>query len=96
MWDMMRADQLVTTLAGKDSSLNKKNESIKLYEKIFQLHHIDRDQFNKSFEYYSSSPQLFRPIIDSLAKKQTASLPTYVHPFKKDSLLKHKTDSAVQ
>jgi hypothetical protein len=67
MWDMIRADQYVSDFIMKDSTRNKKNESIKLYDEIFQIHKITREQFKKSLDYYSSRPDLLKPIIDSLA-----------------------------
>ena len=77
MWDLMRADQYVQDFVMKDSTKNKKEESVKLYEAIFRIHHITADQFKKSQAYYESNPVLFRPIIDSLSKKQNiTSYPT--------------------
>jgi len=77
MWDLMRADQYVQDFVMKDSTKNKKEESVKLYEEIFSIHHITADQFKKSQAYYQSNPVLFRPIIDSLSKKQNiANYPT--------------------
>jgi hypothetical protein len=91
MWDMIRADQYVTDLLSKDSSRNKKNESIKLYEEIFHIHKVTPGQFKKSLDYYSSQPDLFQPIIDSLAKRKNEFTPpgtnthtiadTVVQPF---------------
>src|SRR5213076_2813604 len=62
MWDLMRADQWVQDFVIKDSTKNKKEESIKLYEEIFRLHHITAEQFKKSQAYYQSNPLLFRPV----------------------------------
>jgi hypothetical protein len=70
MWDLMRADQFVQDFVMKDSTKNKKEESLRLYEEIFRMHHTTAEQFKKSQAYYQSNPLLFRPIIDSLAKKQ--------------------------
>ena len=75
MWDLMLADQYVQDFVIKDSSKNKKDESVKLYEEIFLLHHTTHEQFEKSRKYYESDPVHFRPIIDSLAKKQNPVKP---------------------
>jgi len=89
MWDMMRADQYVAAFLLKDSTRNKKAESIKLYEEIFHIHKITREQFKTSFDYYSSQPDLFRPIIDFLAKRKITTAPIRpTHPVRKDSLVK--------
>ena len=91
MWDMVRADQYVTDFLIKDSTLKQNEESIKLYEEIFHLHKITRQQFQKSLEYYSSRPDLFRPLIDSLAARKNTTPPPNAHPAVKDSLIKlHK------
>ena len=89
MWDMMRADQYVAAFLSKDSTHSKKDESTRLYDEIFQIHKITREQFKTSFNYYSSQPDLFRPIIDSLAKRKIE--PPRIrpgHPVRKDTLVK--------
>jgi hypothetical protein len=88
MWDMMRADQYVSAFLPKDSANNKKDQSTRLYEEIFHIHKITREEFKTSFDYYSSRPDLFRPIIDSLAKRRIESPHRPTHPARKDSLVK--------
>ena len=91
MWDMIRADQYVSDYLLKDSSKNRLNESVKLYDEIFRLHHVTKKQFSKSYNYYTSRPDLFRPIIDSLAKRKEEHVPFFDKPgkkFNKDSLIK--------
>lgn len=89
MWDMVRADQYVAAFSSKDSTHSKKDQSIALYEEIFRIHKITREEFKASFDYYSSRPDLFRPIVDSLAKRRIeSSHPRPTHPVRKDSLLK--------
>lgn len=89
MWDLMRADQYVAAFLPHDSAHNKRDQSIKLYEEIFQIHKITREQFKTSFDYYSSRPDLFQPIVDSLAQKKFES--PHARPpraVRKDSLTK--------
>jgi len=90
MWDMVRADQYVSDYLLRDSSRHKKDESVRLYEEIFHIHKISREQFKKSLDYYTSQPDLFRPIIDSLAKRKNNEFtaPSYhPAPVVKDSLV---------
>jgi hypothetical protein len=76
LWDMMRADQfLADFVLRKDSSLDKKTESTKLYGQVFSIHHISQEQFGKSFSFYKTHPALFKMIMDSLSMP-TASAPT--------------------
>ena len=86
MWDMIRADQYVTDFLLKDSTKKKKDESVKLYDQIFQIHKTTASEFKKSLAYYSSRPDLLRPIIDSLAvRKNESPLPPELNHAAKDS-----------
>jgi hypothetical protein len=86
MWDMVRADQYVADFVIKDTALSKKQESIKLYEAIFRIHHITQAEFKKSMDYYKSKPELIQPLLDSLVKMQREAFQP--KPFKKDSINK--------
>lgn len=88
MWDMIRADQYVTDFLLKDSTKKKKDESVKLYDEIFHLHKITADEFKKSLAYYSSRPDLMRPIIDSLAVRKNQFPPPVQNPGKDSSKIK--------
>lgn len=91
MWDMVRADNYVGEYLLKDSTKMKIDESVKLYYRIFQLHHTTKEEFRKSFDYYSSRPDLFRPIIDSLAARREEHAPFFDKPankINKDSVFK--------
>jgi hypothetical protein len=97
MWDLVRADQYVADYLAKDSTRNKKEESRILYEQVFRIHKITGNQFKESLAYYTSQPDLFRPIIDSLAKRKKESMlpPTVIHPFAGDSSRKSATHGQV-
>jgi len=67
LWDMVQADQYATAYLLKDSArIDVKMETLKLYEQVFRLHNVSRDQFRKSFQYYLGRPDLTRPLFDSL------------------------------
>ena len=91
MWDMIRADQYVSDYLLKDSTKKKKDESLKLYDEIFRIHGITEEQFKKSLDHYTSSPDLFKPIIDSLANQKTDYKPYFAHPpnkINRDSIMR--------
>ena len=73
MWDLMRADAYVTDFVMKDSTRDKKAESAKLYEKIFDIHGITREAFKKSLAFYQSRPDLFKAVSDSLRSDEKKS-----------------------
>jgi hypothetical protein len=74
LWDMIEADQYAQTIA-KDTAfvdsadLNLKLENLRLYEQVFQLHHVTRDEFRKSYKYYMDHPDLTQVLFDSLITK---------------------------
>jgi hypothetical protein len=68
LWDMIQADQYAKQFLVKDSA--KKNirlERIKLYQEVFLIHHITKDQFQKSYQFYITRPDLTKIIFDSMA-----------------------------
>ncbi|HUR66010.1 MAG TPA: DUF4296 domain-containing protein [Chitinophagaceae bacterium] len=79
--DMMRADQFLTDFVLiKDTSVNKENESIKLYQQVFSIHKISREEFQRSFEFYRSHPSMLKNMMDSIGRQpgpppQTISQP---------------------
>lgn len=69
LWDMIRADELVSYKASMDTAVKLLPASASLYQSVFQLHHITEKEFKESFRYYETHPKLFRPVLDSLSKK---------------------------
>ena len=76
LWDMMRADQFLTDFVfNKDSALIKERKASKLYRQVFAIHHISKEEFEKSFSYYKAHPVLLKVIMDSLSQPK-AEAPT--------------------
>jgi len=71
LWDMMRADHFLNNyMIVKDTSLKKKEASIKQYNQILQIHKISEETFKKSFAYYRSNPKMMWMMMDSLSRMQ--------------------------
>ena len=68
MWDLIKADEYVYNKATMDSSFNKKQESVKLYEQVFRIHDTSREEFEKSLTFYQNRPDLLKAVMDSLRK----------------------------
>jgi uncharacterized protein DUF4296 len=67
LWDMIQADQFSKQYILKDSAkINARLETMKLYQEVFQIHHITKDEFQKSYQFYISRPDLTKSIFDSL------------------------------
>jgi len=67
MWDMIQADRFSIQFLTRDSSKDVKTETFKLYEQVFQLHKISREEFIRSYKFYLSRPDLNKVLFDSLA-----------------------------
>jgi hypothetical protein len=67
LWDMIQADRYATIFLSKDSSKNIKEETFDLYEQVFSIHKITRQEFVKSMKYYLDRPDISQVMLDSLA-----------------------------
>jgi len=65
LWDMSLAEEFAESFVAKDSTKNKEIETQKEYEKVFAVHHVSRETFERSYEYYKSDPELMKTVIDS-------------------------------
>jgi len=67
VWDMSCADELYNELQARDSLLkNKPNERIKLYNKVFELNKINKEDFYANYQYYLNNPQQLKVLLDSV------------------------------
>jgi hypothetical protein len=66
LWDVMRADEMVSQYSITDSSFKDVSKNAGLYQKIFQIHNITKTTFQKSLQYYQQHPAQLQPVIDSL------------------------------
>lgn len=81
MWDMIRTGEFLNGfVANRDSAVSKKADMEKWFAKIYQLHKINRQVFDKSYAYYQAHPALMKNILDTLAKRQV-----YIKPVIRDS-----------
>ncbi|HVW62477.1 MAG TPA: DUF4296 domain-containing protein [Puia sp.] len=82
LWDMMLADQYAANYIIKDSArVNVKMETLKLYEEVFRLHKVSRDEFRKSYQFYQDRPDITRVMFDSLlARGNRARMENYTRP----------------
>jgi Domain of unknown function (DUF4296) len=91
LWDLMRADQFLGDFVlNKDSSLKKNTESLKLYQKIFSIHHISIERFRESFSFYKTHPSLFKSMMDSLSRPVSAAPTKMVVPVTPEDSIQTK------
>jgi hypothetical protein len=87
MWDMVQADQYAALYLARDSTrISTKTETLRLYEQIFRLHEVSREEFRKSYQYYLDHPTLNQVLFDSLVSRgarlrtEAYSRPAPYHP----------------
>lgn len=97
LWDMVQADRFVNTFITnkRDSLTDKKVESAKVYERVFQLHGISREEFIKSYKFYLGRPDITKVMFDSITTRAEAKRAELHSPMKKNPLI-NKRDSLLR
>ena len=76
LWSMISAGEFLNAYVLNKDSVDKIAESSRVYGQVFQIHHISKDEFDRSYLYYRLHPDLMKTILDSLSKKQTYTVET--------------------
>lgn len=69
LWELMQADRFANSFLLKDSTTDIKTKSLQQYEKVFEINGITRDEFMKSYQFYSSRPDISKVLFDSLSSR---------------------------
>jgi len=70
-WDFIKADVYTIGYTKHDSLRSEAVENLKLQNLVFKSHHTTREEFYKSYIYYSNHKELMTVMMDSItAKKQ--------------------------
>ena len=69
MWSMINAGEFLNGYVLIKDSIDKVLESSKVYGQVFQIHHISKEEFARSYAYYREHPVLMKAILDSLKNK---------------------------
>ena len=86
LWSMISAGEFLNAYILNKDSVDKVAESSKIYGQVFQVHHITKEEFDKSYLYYREHPDLMKVVLDSLSKKQTYTVEKFKN--KEDSFRK--------
>jgi Domain of unknown function (DUF4296) len=73
LYDVIRSDEMVDFLQTNDSAYRSFSKRASLYDTIFQLHAVKKQEFQRSLKYYQGRPDLLKEILDSLQKKVPSS-----------------------
>lgn len=80
LYDIVLADEWVDFTRMHDSTYMKFSKRAAVYDSVFQLHKINKEQYKKSMAYYQSRPDLLKAILDSVKSKSDTM---YAKPVKK-------------
>ena len=69
MWDLTVADEYATLKSEKDTTIKQKNERVRLYSEIFQLHQTNQQQVTESLRYYMGHPEIYKVMNDSISAR---------------------------
>ena len=70
LWDMVLADRFSSQYLLKDSlKMDVKSETFKLYEEVFAVNKVSRDQFISSYKYYLNHPRILKVMFDSISAR---------------------------
>ncbi|MEO6584368.1 MAG: DUF4296 domain-containing protein [Ferruginibacter sp.] len=70
LWDFIKADVFTSTHLTAANADSMKKENVVLQKKIFAVHGISKEQFYKSFNYYSEHPQSMLIMLDTLTARE--------------------------
>lgn len=76
-WDYIRADAFTKEFIKMDSVRRDTIENMVLQQKIFGYYKISRDDFYRSYHYYTDHPELMNTIMDSIIARQGRKKLTY-------------------
>ena len=64
--DMIRADEIINRQTYTDSFAKTPAGRITLYQDVFSAHKLNKDQFQKSLNFYQNRPDLLKIVLDSM------------------------------
>ncbi len=66
LWDVIKADAFTAEFIKNDSAKDAVEENLKLQQQIFSIHHISRQDFYKSYDYYKLHSDQLKVMMDSM------------------------------
>jgi len=74
-WDYLRADALTSQLQRSSTSPEALAANVKLQKQVFAIHHVTKEEFYTSLDYYKAHPVLMRNLMDSMVNKANRERP---------------------
>lgn len=74
LYDVIRADEWTDFARLQDSTFLPFSKRASLYDSLFRLHRIRKEEYRKSMAFYQSRPDLLKEILQSLRTKSDTAL----------------------
>ena len=68
-WDLMRADEMVDYYKLSDSLYPFEQKRMEYYNKVYSIHHTNKEDFTRSMHYYTARPALLKQIVEGVHTK---------------------------
>jgi hypothetical protein len=82
MWDMITADAWMKQQFPIDSIVDSTKRNIALYNKVFSLNKISKEDYYASYNYYKAHPNEMKILLDSVAAFGIRKRDTLTNHFK--------------
>lgn len=67
--DIIRAESFTNIFIKKDVHKDAEKENAILQKEIFAIHHITKEDFYASYDYYKNHPEIMQTMLDSIVKR---------------------------
>ena len=67
LYDLLRADELGAQYLLHDSAWSSMEKRAPLYQQVFQIHNVTKEQFQKTLRYYETRPDEMKKMIETLS-----------------------------
>lgn len=75
MWDVAQSSELLNGYVYyKHSEQNRAALNDAMLQRVFKIHNITKEQFNKTLDYYEKRPDELKTIIDTVVSRQKRAL----------------------
>lgn len=75
MWDVAQSSELLNGYVYyKYPEQNRAALNDVMLDKVFKIHNITREQFNKTLDYYEKRPDELKVVIDTIVSRQKRAL----------------------
>ncbi len=74
LYDIVRTDEWVDFARMGDSTFQPFSRRTALYDSVFRLHQISKEDYRKSMAFYQTRPDLLKEILQSLRTKSDTAL----------------------